>query len=468
MSGFNWNVKADDIKRVVVIGGVAAGMSAASQAKRRRKDLEVVVLEATGDVSYGSCGIPYNVEDIEKDPESLVVLTAQQFREKRGLDVRLMHRAMRIDPEAREVYVHDLVNDREVVLGYDTLVYGTGASAVMPPWPGRDGKGVFTVRTLHDARLMKHYIKVNSPHRAVIVGGGYIGMEFSETFRTLGMDVTVIEKMPHIVPGLEPEIREKIEEELARNEVTVKTGESVTEIVLDSQSVVKAVRTDRGQYPADLVLVAVGVKPNASLAAQAGAELGARGAVLVDEYLRTSVPRMFAAGDCATHYHRITGRQEFVPLGTTSNKQGRISGANAAGFQERFTGIVGTSVFKVFGLEVAMTGLGRAAMNELGFSYAAAHIDGRTRAHSYHGAKPIRIWMAGDTSDARLIGAQMVGGEGVSKRIDILAAALYGSYTVHDVANLDLAYAPPFSPVWDPVLVAANVLRKKLPYRLSV
>ncbi|HEX6242464.1 MAG TPA: FAD-dependent oxidoreductase, partial [Polyangiales bacterium] len=449
------------IVRIVVIGGVAAGMSAASQAKRRMPGAEVIALERTADVSYGACGLPYNLMDPARDIEDLVVISAERFRAERAIDLRTEQVVDRIDPEKRRLSVRDLRGGEHYELGYDKLIIATGAEAVRPPLPGLDLPFVFTLRTLQDGARIKRQLAERSPRRALLIGAGYIGMELAETFRARGLAVRVIEKAPQVLPGFDAELAQRAQEELARQgvEVTLGAGLSAIERVGDGAL---RVQTDAGAFEADLVLVAVGVRPNVELAKVSGVKLGASGAIAVDEHQRTNMPDVYAAGDCAEALHLVSKQPVWIPLGPTANKQGKVAGAHAVGADERFRGIVGSAAFKLFDLQVGRTGLGAAELDKLGIKYVRAlskHVD---HAQSYRGEHELTSVLYAERGTGRLLGAQMLGQGVVGKRIDVFATALHAGMSVSQVADLDLTYAPPIAPVYDPVLVAAQVAEKEL------
>jgi NADPH-dependent 2,4-dienoyl-CoA reductase/sulfur reductase-like enzyme len=440
---------------VVVVGGVAAGMSAASQAKRRRPEAEVVVLERGPYVSYGACGMPYNLEDPARDIEDLVVLRPDDLRE-RGLDVRTGHDVRRVDPKAKHVEV--TVAEATSTLTYDRLILATGASARRPKKiPGIDRPGVFLLRELTDGAAIKAFLEHHTVRRAVIVGGGYIGMEMAEALTGRGIDVTVVEQLDRILFGFQPEISAVADEALARHGVKVRTGTTVTAIDEDLR-----VHTDGETLDADLVLVSIGVTPNVDLAREAGVALGPTGAIAVDDAMRTNLADVFAAGDCAEARHRITDAATWVPLGTTANKQGKVAGANAVGGDETFAGILGTAAFKVFDVEVGRTGLSPAEAEAAGIDARAVVSRHGSRGHAYPGAGTLTTVLVVDAQTGRLVGAQMAGVGAVATRIDVFATALAANMTVADIERLDLAYAPPFAPVYDPILIAATVARKAL------
>jgi NADPH-dependent 2,4-dienoyl-CoA reductase/sulfur reductase-like enzyme len=447
--------------RIVVIGGVAAGMSAASQAKRRSPEAEVIVLERGPYVSYGACGMPYNLGDPSRRIEDLVVLTPERARAERGIDVRTRHEVERVFTEARRVIVRDLAAETTYTLSYDSLVIATGASATRPPLEGLDLPGVFFLRELTDGSALKQHLAEIPAGRAVIVGAGYIGMEMAEVLRGRGFDVTVLEKLQQVVPGFEPAMAKAVHARLEGHGVRVETAIAVAAIERTHEAPALRVRTDRGDFAADVVLVSVGVRPNVGLARAASIPLGATGAIAVDAEMRTGAAGVFAAGDCAEAYHLVLGRPAYIPLGTTANKQGKVAGANAAGADERFGGIVGTAAFKVFEVEVARTGLGLAEARHAGLDAAAVASQHQSRGHAYLGGGKIVTVLVVERGTGRLLGAQMVG-EAVAKRIDVFAAALHSRLTVEEIEALDLSYAPPFAPVYDPILIAAGVARKEI------
>lgn len=442
--------------RIVVIGAVAAGMSAASQARRRIPQAEVVVFERGPYVSYGACGMPYNIEDPSREMEDLVVIPPERFRSERNIDVRVHHEVLAIDPQRQQLTVRG-PEGVESVEPYDRLIIATGASATKPPLPGFDQPGVFFLRSLADGVALKRQLAERNSRRAVIVGAGYIGLEMAEALRARGLQVTVLERLEQAVPGLDSELARVVAAELARQEVRLETGVAVEAVERDGEEL--RVRTSGGEFDTDLVLVAVGVRPNVELARSAGIRLGESGAIAVDDRQRTSAPNVFAAGDCAEAPHLVTGRPTWIPLGTTANKQGKVAGANATGADERFSGVVGTAGFKVFDFEVARTGLGPQEVKRLGPDAFAARSRHRSRGHGYPGGSDVHTVIYAETSSGRLLGAQMVG-EAVGKRIDVFATALKAGMTIDEVEGLDLAYAPPFAPVYDPVLIAASVAVK--------
>jgi NADPH-dependent 2,4-dienoyl-CoA reductase/sulfur reductase-like enzyme len=446
---------------VLVVGGVAAGMSAASQIRRRQPKTRVTVFERGDYISYGACGIPYNIEDPEREIEDLVVLTAEDARKKRGIDLRLRHEAKELDLDRRTMTVVDLDSGTETHEPFDALVIATGARAIRLPLDGFDLPGVELLRKLGDGADIKQALEAG-PKRAVIIGAGYIGMEMAHVLTERGLSVTVLEKLPQLLPGWHDETVAVIEETLSDRGVESHTGVTVQGAETGSNGRVAAVLTDDGRFEADFVLVAAGIRPNVELAAAAGLRIGDTGAIWVNQHQQTSHEAVWSAGDCAEAYHRVLRRNAWIPLGTTANKQGRIAGANVLGLGQRFPGIVGTAGFVVFDLEVARSGLGEDQAKAEGFDPVAVTIRQRSRAYGYPGGVPIQVRLVADRETGLLLGGELVGREGAALRSNTLATALAAHMTVADLQSLDLVYAPPFASVWDPVLVAANQLIKKV------
>jgi len=340
-------------------------------------------------------------------------------------------------------------------------VIATGARAVKPNIKGIDLNGIFTIRFLEDGIAIKNFIRENSPKKALIIGAGYIGMEMAEALVSLGIDVTIVEVMPNILGSMDDEINEVVEAELQKNGVKLLKSTSVVEFVGDG-FVRKAILNNGSSLDVDLVIVGAGIKPNSEIARDAGIEIGRSGAIAVNQRMETNIPGVFAAGDCAEAFHLVLGRPVYIPLGTTANKQGKVAGENAVGGNAIFKGIVGTAVFKVFELEVARTGISEKQAKEEGIDYVSTVIEHGSRAHYYPGGSKIRVKLIAERKTGRLLGAEMVGRDGVAKRIDVFATALHARMSIDEIAGLDLSYAPPFAPVWDPILIAANDIEKKL------
>ena len=445
-------------ERLVVVGGDAGGMTAASQARRRRgrDELEVVAFERGDHVSYSACGIPYFIAGDVADLEELVARTPEEHRAN-GIDLHLRQEVVGIDLERRTVRVADLErNGAERDEPFDSLVYATGSVPIRPDLPGADADGIHGVQTLDDGAEVRRALEAAPrPQRAVVVGGGYIGLEMAEAFVKHGLDVTLIEAAAHPMTTLDPDMGALVTDALRGLGVTVHEGERVAGFGTDAGRVTSVATAER-EVPADIVLLGLGNRPNVELAREAGIPLGASGGVAVDRRMMTDVPAVWAAGDCVESYHRVSGRQVVIALGTHANKQGRVAGINIGGGYATFPGVVGTAVSKICDYEVARTGLNEREAAAAGFQHVTAVVEGTTRAGYFPGAQPIRIKMVAERRTGRLLGAQIIGREGAAKRIDVLALALWQEMTVEELLGVDLSYAPPFSPVWDPVLIAAR------------
>jgi NADPH-dependent 2,4-dienoyl-CoA reductase/sulfur reductase-like enzyme len=432
--------------RLLVIGGVAAGMSAAARARRIDPSLEILVLERGDTVSYGACGLPYYVEDRVHDAADLIVHTPEYFRRERNITVRTGAAVAGIVPSRREVAL-----DSGERIHYDRLVIATGARPDSGSLAGADLPHVFRLNTLADAVRLKSYLNEKNPRRAVVVGGGFIGLEAADSLRRNGLAVTLLEGNKNLLRREDPELTASLLRHLQRFGVEARLGARV-----------RAIEPDRVDgAPCDLVLLATGLRPNAEIAFEAGVARGRTGAIQVDERLETNLGGVYAAGDCAETMSLVTGRPAFLPLGTTANKMGRVAGANAAGARERFAGVVGTCVLSVFGLGVAMTGLSAVEARREGFSPVAARIEAVARAR-YFGGKSTTVELVADKNSGRLLGGVVTGEQGVDGRINVIASALHNRMTVAEFERLDLAYAPPFSTVWDPLLIAAQQLLRQM------
>ncbi len=446
------------MERLVVIGGDAAGMSAASQARRLRDadDLEILAFERGPFTSYAACGIPYWIAGMIEDRDDLVARHPEEFRDRQDIQVHTRHEVVALDTDAREITVHDLDADERRNVAYDQVLIATGATPLRPPVPGIDADGVLGVQTLEHGQRMLDVLAEREPRRVVVVGGGYIGIEMAEAMTLRGIDVTVVDRAPHPMGSLDHSLGNKVADAMRGMGMTLHLDVEVEGIDTDRDGWARAVRTGAGVLDADLVILGTGTRPNAELAEAAEVPTGPSGGVRTDRRQRTPVAGVWAAGDCAETFHRVAQRPVSIALGTIANKQGRVAGRNLGGEYAAFPGVLGTAVTKVCEVEIARTGLGESAARDAGFEVVTAEIDGATRAHYYPGVTPITIRVAAERGSGRLLGAQIVGEEGAAKRIDVFATALWNEMTVDDLINVDLAYAPPFSPVWDPVLIAAR------------
>lgn len=441
----------------VIIGGDAAGMSAASRAKRNQPDLKVTVFEQSQDVSYSACGMPYNIADPDRKINDLVVRSAQAFREKQNIDVKLGHRVTSIDPKTKKI-VGQKIGGEDFYFDYDKLLIATGASPIIPDLPGFELPGVMVLKSLEDGRSIKE--KIQEARKVIILGMGYVGLEMAEALRARKIEVDMIKKRPRLLPWLSPALAEVVEKELVAHGVGLYPGHEVKSIEKKNSGL--KVACEGLILEGDMVLVAIGIRPNSQLAENAGLALGPSRSIAVDRVLKTSDHNIYAAGDCADAFHVVSEQRVWIPLALRANRSGWAVADNIAGLNTELQGIAGTAVFKVFDLEVARTGLTADEAREAGFDPEEMTITGRSRAHAHPGSSQIHVTITGDRLSGRLLGVQLVGKEGVAHRIDAPAVALHSRMTVEEFYQTDLAYAPPFSPVWDPMLTAANQLLKKL------
>ena len=446
-------------ERLVVIGGDAAGMSAASQARRMRDvdDLHIIVFERSGYVSYSACGEPYFVGGWVEDLDDLQVRTPEQFQ-ARGIDTHIHHEVTAIDIDGRAVTVRHPGGEEEV--GYDQLLYATGATAIRPPIEGMGLKGVHMLRTLDDAAQLRSLVS-SGVERAVVVGGGYIGLELAEAFDHVGIHTTVVTMMPTVLERtLDPDMAELVSDHMRSMGIHVETGFKV-ECIAGVGGAVAGVGCDDRSFPADLVVLALGSRPQIDLAKDAGIPLGPTGAVAVDDHQRTEIAAVWSAGDCAEAHHRISRRPVNLHLGTVANKAGRVAGINLGGGDAAFPGVLGTAITKVGDLEISSTGLTERQAAESGIEAVAANIESRTSANYWPGSSPMTVKAIAERNTGRLLGAQIVGGPGAGKRIDVFATAMWSGLPAHELAWTDLSYSPPFSGVWDPVHIAARKAGEK-------
>jgi NADPH-dependent 2,4-dienoyl-CoA reductase/sulfur reductase-like enzyme len=444
-------------EKLVVVGGDAAGMSAAAQARRRRSaaELEIVAFERGDYTSYSACGLPYYVADVVDELDALIARGPEEHR-ARDVDVRMRHEVVAIDLDRRDVTVLDLERHQEHREPFDQLVVATGAVPLRPPLPNADAAGIFGIQTITDGAALREHIVNHDHERAVVVGGGYIGLEMAEAMKRRGLSVTIVEAGPEVMSTLDPDLGRLVAEVIRGLGCEVRTGARVEAFEVDGDGHVTAVVAAGDALPADLVVLGLGVAPNVEIAKAAGITIGTTGAIATDRRMATSVEGVWAAGDCVETYHRVARSPVNIALGTHANKQGRAIGVNATGGYATFPGVVGTAVTKICELEVARTGLTEAEATAAGFAFVTATIEHNSRAGYYPGASPVTVKMVAECGTGRLIGAQIVGREGAAKRVDVVAAAIWNEMTADEFSWLDLGYAPPFSPVWDPTLVAAR------------
>jgi NADPH-dependent 2,4-dienoyl-CoA reductase/sulfur reductase-like enzyme len=431
---------------LVVVGGVAAGMSAASRARRLRPDWKITVLERDSVVSYGACGLPFWIEGHVEQARQLIVHTPAYFRDERNIQVRTDSPVLELLPARRRVL---LKGGEEIV--YDRLILATGARPVAPPIPGAHLPHCFSLRTWDDAHRLQQFLNERRPRRAVIIGAGFVGLEMAEAFLARGLHVTLLDQSTHFPIWRDEWMTARIRAALEAAGVDVNLGFTVRKIHEHGVD----------DLDADLVLLSAGVRPNAELADRAGIVLGRSGAIAVNEYLETSLPGIYAAGDCAETFHRVLNAPSWIPLGTTANKMGRVAGANAVGLRERFPGVVGTSILRVCGLAVAVTGLSATAARSAGYQAVSAEITAPIRA-GYFGKERVDIKLVADRRSGKLLGGAITGETGVEGRINVLATAVGAGLLAEEFQFADLCYTPPYATVWDPLLIAAQQLVKQL------
>lgn len=455
-------------RKVVVIGGVACGCKAAARLSRLDPEADITIIEQGSVLSYAGCGLPYYIQGKVNELRDLtctaigVPRNPNFFRTVKGIRALLNTRATRIDRDNKSVDIVQLDTGVRETLAYDQLVIATGGRSVMLPIEGTRLDYVFGLRELRNASAIRDALDSGHIKQAVIVGGGLIGLEMSEALHTRGVAVTVVELLPHILLGLlDPDMALLLENYLTKQGIRLVLGERVTALQGDAGSVERVV-TDKQTLPAQLVLISVGVRPNAQLATDAGLATGPHGGILVNESMQTDDPDIYAGGDCVENRHLITGEWVYVPLGSTANKHGRVIGTNLAGGNDRFPGILGTGIVKVFGYNVARTGLTEQQAKEKGYEVATCVAPAADLPHYYPGSKLVILKLIADAKSRKVLGAQILGPGDVAKRADVLTTAISMGATVDQVANLDLAYAPPYSEALDNVISAANVLRNIL------
>ncbi|GAE33619.1 FAD-dependent oxidoreductase [Halalkalibacter akibai] len=432
--------------KYIIIGGDAAGMSAAMQIRRGDSSAEITTLEMGDIYSYAQCGLPYVVGGVIDSFDSLIARDVQTFRDKYNIDARVHHEVTSVDP------TNQTVSGDGFTLEYDKLLIATGASPITPPWEGLDLDGIHTVKTIPDTKALMNDLKDVS--RVVVVGGGYIGLEMAENFVKLGKEVTMIERGERVAKIFDEELSDKIHKEAEKHGITLRFNESVESFSGDGR--VQEVITDKGSIETDLVVIAIGVTPNTKFLKGTGLHLFSNGAIKVNAFMKTNIENIWAAGDCATQYHRIKERDDYIPLGTHANKQGRLAGRSMIGKPRAFQGIVGTSIIKFFNLTLARTGLSEAEIKAEGYPFRTIAASIPHIAGYYPEPKRMDIRLSYHAETEQLLGGQIIGEAGVDKRIDVLATALYHRMRVSELEDLDLAYAPPYNGVWDPVQQVAR------------
>ncbi len=443
-------------KKLIVIGGDAAGMTAASKVRREQPEREIIVFERGYYTSYAACGMPYYIGGQLESEEHLIARKPEVFRQKQNIDVRIRHEVTEIDQKNKRVKVKNLDKDKYFWEAWDDLLIATGASPIVPKMENIDAGGVFALSTLQSGIDVFNFIKEKKPEKAVVVGGGYIGIEMAEAFLGRSIDVTLIDMAPQLMAAFDTDMAELILGYMREQQVKVFLEEKLVKFEKNADGSVKSVITDKQTIPADIVILGMGVKPNAELAAIAGIELGAKDAIQVNKRLETSVPDIWAAGDCAESFHLVTQEQVYIALGTVATKHGLVAGINISGGSARFPGVLGTAITKFKEMEISRTGLSEKEAKDSGVDYLVETITSVTPAGYYPGSEKISVKLVVNKQNQRILGGQIVGFRGAGKRIDIIATSITAGLNAQQLVDLDLAYAPPFSNVWDPVQIAAR------------
>ncbi|CEN75659.1 FAD-dependent pyridine nucleotide-disulfide oxidoreductase [[Clostridium] sordellii] len=446
--------------KVLVIGGVAAGTKTAAKLKRENRDLDVTLITKGENISYAGCGLPYYVGGVIENKSDLIVNTPKSFSDLTQVEVKTGVEALSIDRDKKIVNAINLNNNEEVKFNYDKLVIATGADPVKPPIEGIDLEGVYYMRTPNDAIAVREVVETDNIKRAVVVGGGFIGLEVAENLHEMGVKTTLVEAMDHIMPGFDDEVCSYVEDELMKNGIMVLTGERLISIEGDNK--VKKVRTDKRAMKADMIVMAVGIRANTKIASDCGLALETNKTIKVNEYMQTNDEDIYAVGDCVTVKNILSGKPTWSPMGSSANKEGRCVAKTISGEKTPFNGVLGTGIVKLLNLNAARTGLTEKDAKDSGYEVESVIVPIDDKAHYYPDSKMIIIKLIADKNSKRVLGAQIFGEGNVDKQIDIVATAITFNATISDLQNLDLAYAPPFSTAIHPLGHVANVLLNKI------
>jgi NADPH-dependent 2,4-dienoyl-CoA reductase/sulfur reductase-like enzyme len=438
--------------KYVIIGGDAAGMSAAMQIVRNEKKAEVTTLEMGDTYSYAQCGLPYAISGKIPKLDSLIARSRDTFEEKYGIDARIFHKVEQVDADKKTVSGTNLETNETFTIPYDKLLVATGARPLVPDWNGINLTGVHTLKTIADAKAIIE--SATDAKNVTVIGGGYIGLEMAEAFHELGKNVRIIQRGKQLANTFDSDMAVHIKEEAEKQGIAVHLEESVT--ALKGDGGVREVITDKATYKADLVLIAIGVVPNTDLLEGTGVHKGVKGAIRVNRYLETSIEGIYAAGDCAVQYNRVKEKDDFSPLGTHANKQGRLAGLNMIGNTRSFKGMVGTAILKFCDLHLGRTGLTENEAKELNLPYETTTLTSTDIAGYYPGKERLLVKLLYRSDTKKLLGGQFIGHSGVAKRTDVIATALYHNMRIDELEDLDLSYAPPFNSVWDPIQQGAR------------
>ncbi|MDF2591047.1 MAG: dehydrogenase [Clostridia bacterium] len=450
-------------QKLIVIGAVAAGTKAASKAKRENPDLDVKIFTKEEHISYAGCGLPYYIGGIIKEKNELVVRTPEIFKKEQDIDIFIKHEVTKVDVNSKKVFVTNLDTQEQLSYEYDKLVLAMGASPIKPPLENISLKNIFTLRSVTDAFEIRDLVDAGKVQKAVVVGGGFIGLEVAENLKHRGVEVTLIELAPHVLPPFDEEIALLAQAHMKDKGVNIITSEKVLGFEGNGEFVSK-VKSTAGDFEADIVVLSIGVRPNVKIAAEAGIELGTTGAIKVDKYMQTNVGDVFAVGDCAENVNLVTNLPAWYPMGSTSNKTGRIAGNNVVNTEhmDSLEGVLGTTIVKLFDMNAAKTGLSERDARKAGMNIETILVPATDKAHYYPGNKPIITKLIVERSTHKILGAEIIGSGIVDKPIDIIATAMTLNARVEDLTKLDLAYAPPFSMAMSSTIMAANVMLNKL------
>ena len=449
-------------KKIIVVGGIAAGPSAAAKAARTSPESDVVLFEATDTVSYGICETPYVIGGVIEDESKLVMYTPQRLQEEKGFTVRTFHYVEAIHPSRHEIAVRDLVRRSNLRIEYDKLILATGALPKRLGVEGETARNVFYLRSREDCLAILHHLKSESPKQAVIIGAGYVGIEMAEAFSARGVEVTILEQGNFPLARHEVETREKILETLESHNVHFHAGITVEGFVNDGSGKARHIITNGGSFECDIVLIAIGVEPNSTLAKAINIRTGSSGAILTNEQQQTSADDIYAAGDCAEVKNIVTGKPEYIPLASVASRTGWIAGENAAGGRASFKGALRSVALKVFDMEIGHVGLSYDEAINHKYDVTSETITSTSKIPVYPGSQNLTIKLIIDRRTQRVLGADVFGREGAVLRSNILGVAIQQKLTVEEISKLDLSYAPSFSPLWDPILVAANKSKRKI------
>lgn len=452
---------------LIIIGGVAAGTKAAAKARREIPDMKITLYTESCYISYSACGMPYFIEDLIKDEKRLIIRTPEYFKEKEAIDIHIKHKVTKILPQEHKVEVENLETGEKFFDEYSKLLIATGSRAFIPEIEGVNLQNVFVLKDIDDAVEIKKQLK--NSKKVVVVGGGYIGLELLESFAAYNIDLTMIDRSLQILNTFDLDMSSHIQKYLTEEKnIKILTNDSLKRLVGNNESHVKKVETSEGKLiDADMVILALGVRPNVELAKEAGIEIGETGAIKVNQRMQTNFSDIFAAGDCVETINTVTGKNVWIPLGSTANKMGRVAAINITGGYEEFKGITGSMVVKIFDYTASKTGLSEKEAKDLGYDYAIAILMHRDKSGYMPDAKEIIIKMIAEKSSGKILGAQVIGKGDADKRINIVAAALTANMTVEEFMGIDLTYAPPYSPSIDPILIAAQMLYSKLKKEIS-